>query len=110
MCSMPLEPGLGSDVGVISRFGDATARDTAAPAAVAAVPTSSWRRVSGDMASALRAQRGDRGGARGEDIGSERRDPRRGGVPEVAVAVGAAGADAEQVLDGAQQRVVVVRR
>src|SRR4051794_26193645 len=49
MWSMPLALGLGSEVGVISRFGEATARDTAAPAAVAAVPSRSWRRVSGDM-------------------------------------------------------------
>src|SRR5262245_12427592 len=43
-----------------------------------------------------------------EHVGSEGRQAVRRGVAEVAVAVGAAGGDAEQVLVAAQRRVVVV--
>src|SRR3954471_4614150 len=110
MWSMPLSFGDGNAAGVIRRegFGDATARPTAAPAAVAADPSRSWRRVSGDIASALLRGRGDGSRARAEDVRAERRHAVAGGVAQMAVPVRASAVDAEQVLERPEQRVVVV--
>src|SRR3954453_2725960 len=95
MWSMPLAFGDGSVAGVIRRegFGDATARPTAAPAAVAADP-----RRSGGAGS----------GAREEDVRAERRHAVAGGLAQMAVPVRASAVDAEQVLERPEQRVVVV--
>src|SRR3954453_15209902 len=51
MWSMPLDAGEGNEVGVVRRTarGAAVALLTTAPGAAAAPPTSSWRRVNGDM-------------------------------------------------------------
>src|SRR5436305_9492354 len=109
MWSIPLALGLGSDVGVGLAPGSATARLAAAPAAVAAVPSSSWRRVIGDMTSALHGAVGT-GRAGAEDVRAERGQIGGAGEAEMPLAVGPTLGDAEQVLEGAQQRVVVVRR
>src|SRR4051794_24528253 len=109
MWSMPLLLGWGSEIGVGLLPGRATARVAAAPAAPAAVPSSSWRRVIGDMCSALHGAVGTRR-ARAEHVRSERGGIGGAGEPEMSRAVGTALGDAEHILEASQQRIVVVRR
>src|SRR3954454_23509118 len=105
MWSMPLRAGLGSLTRAGARSGPAApALTAAAPAAMPAPPSNSWRRV-GALMSGLSV-----GVAAGADVRPERREPVGAREAEMPVAVCTALGDAEQVLEGSQQRVVVVRR